>query len=400
MMICDFHGHTRKRDVFMYGCSIKPETYQDIRNNLLARVAPYYLHTHNNFFSFKSSHYRVEKYKESTARIVFFKDFQIPHSYTMEASFYGSTKADSHFSPQDLGTLGKDLCRFCVAFSKDSMYFSLISSTNNYLKTLRSKQLTPRSVHKEITLSDTENKSQEKIKIVIHSPLEILEDQKEEIAVNQICNEGSASEGEDTEKIDENRFWSQVELVKCLPDVDSSGSDSDSADKIEVEEEKTEVFSNQVCITISSQVAKTPNSKTPNASTLNPATILEKSYNEELIRKSRRRSKRIPQNLSLSVNKKVNETLTLQTFQFPDPETERKSRRSFEPLKASINLKAKWSRSPTVEKKSSLTFFPAIVSTSSSYPRSNRISTLQTIFGIDEQLAKYISQNLQFKSKR
>ena len=73
MMVCDFHGHTKKKNIFMYGCSVKPENYQEARDNLLARTVPYYLYLHNSFFSFRQSHFRVEKYKESTSRIVFFK---------------------------------------------------------------------------------------------------------------------------------------------------------------------------------------------------------------------------------------------------------------------------------------------------------------------------------------
>ena len=42
-----------------------------------------------NFFKFTDCRFRIEKVKESTARVVVFREFNIINSYTMEVSFFG-----------------------------------------------------------------------------------------------------------------------------------------------------------------------------------------------------------------------------------------------------------------------------------------------------------------------
>ena len=399
MMICDFHGHTKKRDVFMYGCSIKPEIYQDIRNNLLARVVPYYIYSKNRFFSFQSSHYRVEKYKESTSRIVFFKDFQIPHSYTMEASFFGSKRDNSHFSSQDLASLGKDLCRFCVAFSKNSMYLNWISLTNNFIQNIKLSQLTAKSLIKDAVVSPPEEKLQKKNDLEHNI---IKEDDEEVVIAGEILNKSSSSDDEIQEKIDENRFWSEVELANCLPDKDSSGSDSDSIDKQENEEEKMQSYLEETHIERESHMINAPSEKLTHVLDFSESPN-KSSKIDRFMRKQRKKSKKNSQSVSLSANKKNNESLILQTFQFPDTEIETKNRKLFEPLRASANLKSmKQSslRSPTAEKKSSLGFLPALVAVNTSYTHSKRTNTLQSFSGLAEQLSKYIHHTSHFRSKK
>jgi hypothetical protein len=43
----------------------------------------------NTHYSFKDCRFRIEKCKESTARVVVFRDFNIMNSFTLECSFYG-----------------------------------------------------------------------------------------------------------------------------------------------------------------------------------------------------------------------------------------------------------------------------------------------------------------------
>ncbi|MCP6769919.1 hypothetical protein NL529_34235, partial [Klebsiella pneumoniae] len=40
-------------------------------------------------FKFKECRFRIEKAKESTARVVVFRDFNIMNSFTLESSFFG-----------------------------------------------------------------------------------------------------------------------------------------------------------------------------------------------------------------------------------------------------------------------------------------------------------------------
>lgn len=47
----------------------------------------------------KDSRFENKKDKEATARLVFFKEFGILNSYTMESTFYGSEKLKKDFKP-------------------------------------------------------------------------------------------------------------------------------------------------------------------------------------------------------------------------------------------------------------------------------------------------------------
>ena len=41
LMFCDFHGHSRKRNVFMYGCTSSQSDMNQHKNNNLIRLVPY-----------------------------------------------------------------------------------------------------------------------------------------------------------------------------------------------------------------------------------------------------------------------------------------------------------------------------------------------------------------------
>jgi hypothetical protein len=143
VMVCDMHGHTKKKNVFMYGCSVKSPELEDKEKNLLARVIPYHMSKNSPFFSFNDSHFRIEKSKESTARVVLFQEFEIVHSYTMEASFFGPENSaafgggflgDMHFTEKDLETLGAEVCRCSQFFNSQVSYTRKVRQTNTFLK--------------------------------------------------------------------------------------------------------------------------------------------------------------------------------------------------------------------------------------------------------------------------
>jgi cytosolic carboxypeptidase protein 2/3 len=81
--ICDFHGHSKKKNIFMYGCNVadSPE---------VTRCIPYTLSKISNYFSYKYCSFKVQKSKEATMRVSLFKELKIPLVYTLEASFYGA----------------------------------------------------------------------------------------------------------------------------------------------------------------------------------------------------------------------------------------------------------------------------------------------------------------------
>ncbi|KAJ0069335.1 hypothetical protein NL108_004198, partial [Boleophthalmus pectinirostris] len=115
ILYCDFHGHNRKNNVFMYGCNSR----SDASTNLNERVFPLMMSKNaSNKFSFKSCKFRVQKSKEGTGRIVMWR-LGIRNSYTLEATFGGSTLGDrrgTHFSTRDLKTLGFNFCDTLLDF--------------------------------------------------------------------------------------------------------------------------------------------------------------------------------------------------------------------------------------------------------------------------------------------
>ncbi len=48
-----------------------------------------------DFFSRKSTTFNIKKGKEKSARVVFFREFKIAHSYTLEMSYAGFTLGQS-----------------------------------------------------------------------------------------------------------------------------------------------------------------------------------------------------------------------------------------------------------------------------------------------------------------
>jgi hypothetical protein len=113
ILFCDLHGHSRKKDIFMYGCNIpkKPEE---------TRIFPYILGKICPFFYFNYSRFGVQKSKESTARVVLFKSLKIPSIFTWESSFWGNENGpfkDKHFTREDLKQVGKDIWRSILIYT-------------------------------------------------------------------------------------------------------------------------------------------------------------------------------------------------------------------------------------------------------------------------------------------
>lgn len=106
VLYCDFHGHSKKKNVFMYGNTSEenPEEY---------RVFPYIMSRVYPYFSFKSSRFGVHRSKASTARVAMWRELNISSVFTIEASFLGpkNRKEEPQFKVQDLMEIGKGLCR-------------------------------------------------------------------------------------------------------------------------------------------------------------------------------------------------------------------------------------------------------------------------------------------------
>nr|CAH7714911.1 unnamed protein product [Callosobruchus chinensis] len=114
-MYCDLHAHSRKHNIFIYGC----ENRRGGDKRLQEQVFPLMLHKNAvNKFSFESCKFRIQKSKEGTGRVVMWM-MGIANSYTMEASFAGSTlgnRADTHFCTMDFEQMGKSFCQTLLDF--------------------------------------------------------------------------------------------------------------------------------------------------------------------------------------------------------------------------------------------------------------------------------------------
>ena len=72
-------------------------------------------------FSFQGSSFNVQKAKESTGRVVMWREFSLINSYTCEASFCGPSQGlykGFHFSIKMLIDMGKDFCRTLAVYSE------------------------------------------------------------------------------------------------------------------------------------------------------------------------------------------------------------------------------------------------------------------------------------------
>ena len=76
-MYCDFHGHSRAKNLFMYGCN---NTTKERR--LKERIFPMLFSKVCDNFSFDNCSFTIHKSKESTARVVMHREFQLVNSFT------------------------------------------------------------------------------------------------------------------------------------------------------------------------------------------------------------------------------------------------------------------------------------------------------------------------------
>ena len=93
-LVIDFHGHSRRKNVFAYGCNIRNEPH-------VCKAFPFILSKISSSFEFKACRFSVTNSKASTQRIVMFKELKWASVYTIEGSFWGPSIgkfANKHFT--------------------------------------------------------------------------------------------------------------------------------------------------------------------------------------------------------------------------------------------------------------------------------------------------------------
>ncbi|KAK7933804.1 hypothetical protein WMY93_004700 [Mugilogobius chulae] len=123
LVFCDYHGHSRKKNVFMYGCSVKETVWQsnisatssDLQEDIGYRALPKILSQIAPAFSMGSCSFVVERSKESTARVVVWREIGVQRSYTMESTLCGCDQGK--YKGLQIGTreLEEMGAQFCVA---------------------------------------------------------------------------------------------------------------------------------------------------------------------------------------------------------------------------------------------------------------------------------------------
>ncbi|XP_043916833.1 cytosolic carboxypeptidase 1 [Protopterus annectens] len=121
LVFCDYHGHSRKKNVFMYGCSIKETVWQtnistacsDLQEDTGYRTLPKVLSQIAPAFCMSSCSFVVEKSKESTARVVVWRELGVQRSYTMESTLCGCDQGKYkglQIGTQELEEMGAYFC--------------------------------------------------------------------------------------------------------------------------------------------------------------------------------------------------------------------------------------------------------------------------------------------------
>ncbi|XP_030071192.1 cytosolic carboxypeptidase 3 isoform X2 [Microcaecilia unicolor] len=160
LLYCDLHGHSRKQNVFMYGCSSRDGGGSRCQTSYLeGKVFPLMLSKNNpDKFSFTGCKFKVQKGKEGTGRVTMWK-MGINNSYTMESSFCGSSlgsRQGTHFSTKDLETLGYDFCDTLLDYCDpdQSKYYYCLKELEEMMKEQATISLEKLAYDSETSLMD------------------------------------------------------------------------------------------------------------------------------------------------------------------------------------------------------------------------------------------------------
>ena len=117
VLFVDLHGHSRKKNVFVYGCDSRAEIRGcgpgPARGRMAERIFPRMLWRSSDIFSFSDCSFKVQRCKESSARVVVWRECQISNSYTLEASYAGANfgpQAGQHLTTRAFEAMGYAVC--------------------------------------------------------------------------------------------------------------------------------------------------------------------------------------------------------------------------------------------------------------------------------------------------
>lgn len=234
-LYCDLHAHSMQRKVFMYGCSCESKEFNAIYRNGLIRVAPLLLSHLDSNFSYEFSQFQMEKCKESTARIVLFKEFNIVNSYTCEASFFGYVPRFKHRpgnSTHEYEKIGENLCKALLIYLP--------------LKSLKSKLL---ELVKSVALAVCQNNDEAAEQLLLNKNSVAEMSAKEEvkasyvkICASKLAYSNAACTSEDLEQIKNVDVERLVEAVREKTSCQKTEEVDDDISSTDSEEERHKII--------------------------------------------------------------------------------------------------------------------------------------------------------------
>uniref|UniRef100_A0A0L8IAH7 tubulin-glutamate carboxypeptidase n=1 Tax=Octopus bimaculoides TaxID=37653 RepID=A0A0L8IAH7_OCTBM len=127
---CDLHGHSQKKNIFLYGCSplkswqtfdADNPTYHEWGEDISYQILPYILNQTAAAFSLQDSQFHVEEIKETSARVVVWRQLGVVNSYCMESTFCGfdqGTYRNTQVSTHHLQEMGRQFCEGILLLSQ------------------------------------------------------------------------------------------------------------------------------------------------------------------------------------------------------------------------------------------------------------------------------------------
>ena len=107
LLFTDFHGHSKHKNFFIYGCNALRKGSTATPSLVLEKVLPKLMQNLTPSFSLENTSFKVQKAKESTGRVVVWREIGVRLSYTIEASLMGSD-ALPVLPPDDIMEKGED----------------------------------------------------------------------------------------------------------------------------------------------------------------------------------------------------------------------------------------------------------------------------------------------------
>ncbi|XP_072258804.1 cytosolic carboxypeptidase 4 isoform X2 [Pyxicephalus adspersus] len=135
LVFCDYHGHSQKKNVFFYGCSIKETLWQAgcvVDSSVLLedvgyRTLPKILDKIASSFSMANCSFLVEKARDSTARVVVWREIGVLRSYTMESTYCGFNQGPYkglQVGTKELEEMGAKFCLGLLILQSKALYNS------------------------------------------------------------------------------------------------------------------------------------------------------------------------------------------------------------------------------------------------------------------------------------